>query len=170
MYEARSDDYIQFYESIVIEFFLRLKIHELGTSQDLIWTKFRKQFIVSTAKSETLAVWLCSGMVKPVHCTRRKITIGSESTVWTIDWRLRSILTIDNGCRFLAFCQVQSALTRSEKLCKLLQCFLWDEIFLFIWYLTVANYPLEGRSVAVSICLHGLLALRILKRMTELLF
>ena len=31
MYEARSAEYIQIYKSIVIEFFLRLKIHKIGT-------------------------------------------------------------------------------------------------------------------------------------------
>ena len=36
MYEARSAEYIRIYESIVIVFFLRLKIHEIVTSQDLI--------------------------------------------------------------------------------------------------------------------------------------
>ena len=36
MYEARSAEDIWIYESIVIEFFLRLKIHEIGTYQDLI--------------------------------------------------------------------------------------------------------------------------------------
>ena len=36
MYEARSAEYIRLYESIVIDFFIRLKILEIGTSQDLI--------------------------------------------------------------------------------------------------------------------------------------
>ena len=36
MYEARSPEYIRIYKSIVIEFFLRLKLHEIGTSQDLL--------------------------------------------------------------------------------------------------------------------------------------
>ena len=31
MYEARSAEYIRIYESIVIEFFLRLAIHKIGT-------------------------------------------------------------------------------------------------------------------------------------------
>ena len=30
MYEARSAEYIRIYESIVISFFLRLKIHKIG--------------------------------------------------------------------------------------------------------------------------------------------
>ena len=75
MYEARSAEYIRIYESIVIEFFLRLKIHEIGTSQDLIDTKFKKQFIVSMMKSETLAIQLYSGVVKPVYCVRPEITV-----------------------------------------------------------------------------------------------
>ena len=33
MYEERSAEYIRIYESIVIEVFLRLKIHEIGSSQ-----------------------------------------------------------------------------------------------------------------------------------------
>ena len=36
MYAARSAVYIQIHESIVIEFFLRLKIYKMGASQDLI--------------------------------------------------------------------------------------------------------------------------------------
>ena len=31
MYEARSVEYIRMYESIVVEFFLRFKIHNIGT-------------------------------------------------------------------------------------------------------------------------------------------
>ena len=31
MYEASSTEYIRIYERIVIEFFLRLKIHKIGT-------------------------------------------------------------------------------------------------------------------------------------------
>ena len=75
MYEARSAEYIQIYESIVIEFFLRLKIHEIGTSQYLILTKF-KYILVSMVKNETLATQICSGMVKPVYCVRPKITVA----------------------------------------------------------------------------------------------
>ena len=41
MYETRSAMYIQVDEYIVIEFFLRLKIHKIGTSQDMIYTKFK---------------------------------------------------------------------------------------------------------------------------------
>ena len=33
MYEARSAEYIRIYESIAIELFLRLKLHEKGTSR-----------------------------------------------------------------------------------------------------------------------------------------
>ena len=84
MYKARSAEYIRIYESIVIEFFLRLKIHEICTFQALIQTKFRKQFIVSKVKSETLAIQLRSG--KPVYCVRPRITVDlSESTVLKID-------------------------------------------------------------------------------------
>ena len=31
MYEARSAEYIRIYEYIVIKFFLRLKMHKIGT-------------------------------------------------------------------------------------------------------------------------------------------
>ena len=58
MYEARSAEYIQIYESIVIKVFLRLKIHEIGSFQYLIYAKFRKPVIVSMVKSETLAMQL----------------------------------------------------------------------------------------------------------------
>ena len=36
MYEARSAEYIQIYESIVIQFFLRFKIHKIGTCVPII--------------------------------------------------------------------------------------------------------------------------------------
>ena len=50
MYEARSAQYIQIYESIVIEFFLRLKIHKIGVFQDLI------DKIVSVVNQATLGI------------------------------------------------------------------------------------------------------------------
>ena len=55
MYEARSAEYIWIYESIVIEFFLRLKIHNIGTCV----TKFEVKnlvFIVSMVNYETLTM------------------------------------------------------------------------------------------------------------------
>ena len=62
-------EYIWINESIVIDLFLRLNMHEIET--------FRKQ-IVSMVKSETLSKQLCSVMVKPIYCARpgqyKKIT------------------------------------------------------------------------------------------------
>ena len=53
MYEARSAEYIQIYESFVIELFLRLKIHKIGTcAQELI------DKIVSVVNQETLGMYI----------------------------------------------------------------------------------------------------------------
>ena len=49
MYEARSAEYIRIYESIVIEFFLRLKIHIIGADVPIFDIENRN-FIVSMAK------------------------------------------------------------------------------------------------------------------------
>ena len=53
IYEARSDEYIHIYESIAIEFFLRLKIHRIDT-----WSVFRylikkNNFIVTMVNHDT---------------------------------------------------------------------------------------------------------------------
>ena len=48
MYEARSAEYIQIYESIVIDFFLRLKIHIIGrlhVSQNLKKIDIKSYFL-----------------------------------------------------------------------------------------------------------------------------
>ena len=48
MYESHSAEYTRMYESIVIEFFLRLKhvkIQEVGKSQDLIWEYLKKNLL-----------------------------------------------------------------------------------------------------------------------------
>ena len=49
MYEVRSAEYIQIYESIVIEFYLRLKIHKI-VLQELI------NKIISVVNQETLGM------------------------------------------------------------------------------------------------------------------
>ena len=48
MYVARSAEYIGIYESIVIEFLLRLKIHRIGTSQDVIYSKCDMNGVLGT--------------------------------------------------------------------------------------------------------------------------
>ena len=55
MYEARSAEDIRIYESIVIDFFLRLKIHNIGTCVPRIDIK-NLVFIVSMVNYETLAM------------------------------------------------------------------------------------------------------------------
>ena len=55
MYEARSAEDIRIYESIVIEFFLRLKIHNIGTCVTIFDIK-NLVFEVSMIKYETLAM------------------------------------------------------------------------------------------------------------------
>ena len=49
MYEARSAEYIRIYESIVIEFFLRLKIHRICADVPKFDIE-NLNFIVSVAK------------------------------------------------------------------------------------------------------------------------
>ena len=55
MYEARSAEDIRIYESIVIEFILRLKIHNIGTCVPRFDIK-NLVFIVSIVNYETLAM------------------------------------------------------------------------------------------------------------------
>ena len=59
MYEAHSAEYIRIYEFIVIEFFLQLKIHKMGTCVarfDIILINFDQYYLVSMVNHETLAM------------------------------------------------------------------------------------------------------------------
>ena len=70
MYEARSAEYIRIYKSIVIEFFLRLKLHNLGTCV----TRFKIKnlvFIISMVNYETLTMQYHAGIL--VLCATRPI-------------------------------------------------------------------------------------------------
>ena len=63
MYEARSSEDIWIYESIVIEFFIRLKIHNIGTCV-LKFDIKNLVFIVSLVNYETLAMQCHAGIFK----------------------------------------------------------------------------------------------------------
>ena len=74
MYEMRSAEDIRIYESIVIEFFLRLQIHNIGTCVP----RFDKNlvFIVSMVNYETLAMQCHAIKGLLILCaTRPKITV-----------------------------------------------------------------------------------------------
>ena len=79
MYEARSAEYIQIYESIVIEFFLWHKIHKIGA----YITRFR----IENPNS------IIVRMVKP-----RNI---SHTVSWLNPYSVPDLATIKNNSRFV---------------------------------------------------------------------